>query len=155
MVFKNLTAKELYASIPSTPTISQFMKTGLGSTQLAVSAMEEFLIRGDQEKIHENLIWALTRGCLKPGTSMSSLIARSLIESHDASSYTKIIGMGLLKNDLAEMRKTIAESFEACYSKTPRSGEKAAAESLFQLYEEAGIKWESGSEQIEKATGLF
>lgn len=145
-VFKNLNVKELYASIPSATTISQLMRVGLeqGSTQLAVSAMEELLLRKDQEKVHENLIQAISNGDLKPGTSMSALIARSLLESHDASGCSKVVGRGLLKESLAEMETTMADSYDACYGRIPRSGEAIAAKKVVERYRDASAKWLSG-----------
>ena len=83
MSYKNLTVKELYASIPSTNFIAEMFKKGMeiGSTQLAISAMEELIIRGDTDIITHEISNACENGYLKLGTSMSAMIARSLIES--------------------------------------------------------------------------
>ena len=82
MLYKNLTVKELYASIPDANLIAKFFETGLeiGSTQLAVSAMEELMIRGDTDTIVTILQSASEKGQLKIGTSITSMIARSLME---------------------------------------------------------------------------
>ena len=83
MLYKNLTVKELYASIYATSIIEEMFITGLkiGSTQLAVSAMEELIIRGDTDIIQRGLDSAFKEGHVKIGTSMSTMIARSLSEN--------------------------------------------------------------------------
>lgn len=83
MLYKNLTVKELYASICATSIIEEMFVTGLkiGSTQLAISAMEELIIRGDTDIIQRGLDSAFKEGYIKIETSMSSMIARSLSES--------------------------------------------------------------------------
>lgn len=82
MLYKNLAVKELYASIPATSIIAQLFETGLevGSTQLAVSAMEELMIRGDTDIIATKLQSAADKGQFKLGTSIAGMIARSLID---------------------------------------------------------------------------
>lgn len=82
MLYKNLTVKELYASIPATKTISQFFEIGLeiGSTQLAISAMEELMTRGDTDIVANMLQSASDKGQLQLGTSITGMIARSLAE---------------------------------------------------------------------------
>lgn len=83
MLYKNLTAKELYASISATSIVEEMFVTGLkiGSTQLAISAMEELIIRGDTDIIWRGLDSAFKEGHVKTRTSMSTMIARSLSES--------------------------------------------------------------------------
>ena len=83
MLYKNLTAKELYASIYATSIVEEMFMTGLkiGSTQLAISAMEELIVRGDTDIIQRGLDSAFKEGHVKIGTSMSTMIARSLSES--------------------------------------------------------------------------
>lgn len=83
MLYKNLTTKELYASICATSIIEEMFTTGLriGSTQLAISAMEELIVRGDTDIIQRGLDSAFKEGHVKLGTSMSTMIARSLSES--------------------------------------------------------------------------
>lgn len=83
MLYKNLTTKELYASIYATSIIEEMFATGLkiGSTQLAISAMEELIVRGDTDIIQRGLDSAFKKGYVKIGTSMSTMIARSLSES--------------------------------------------------------------------------
>ena len=83
MLYKNLTVKELYASIPSTNFIADLFAKGMeiGSTQLAISAMEELIVRGDTDMIKEKLFNASEAGHIKLGTSISAMIARSLCES--------------------------------------------------------------------------
>lgn len=86
MLYKNLLTKELYASIPSTELIAELFEKGMkmGSTQLAVSAMEELILRGDTDLVFYGLEKAFDteNGYVKLGSSMSSMIARSLIESN-------------------------------------------------------------------------
>ena len=83
MLYKNLTVKELYASIYATNIIKKMFVTGLeiGSTQLAISAMEELIVRGDTDIIRHGLESAFKEGYVKTGTSMCTMIARSLSES--------------------------------------------------------------------------
>ncbi len=82
MLYKNLTAKELYASIDA-PIVAEMFKTGLkiGSTQLAISAMEELIVRGYTDIIRSGLDSAFKEGHIKIETPMSTMIARSLSES--------------------------------------------------------------------------
>ena len=135
-IFKNLTVKELYSSIPSTETIAFLMKAGLeqGSTQLAVSSMEELLLRGDQDIVHETLKNAIDDGTLKLCTSMSAMVARSLMESHDTDPFTRIIGKGLLQETPEDMEKTVDEAFAARFGRIPHSGQAIEAEKLLGLY---------------------
>lgn len=83
MLCKNLSVKELYASICDTSIVEEMFATGLkiGSTQLAISAMEELIVRGDTDLIRRRLNSAFKEGHVKIGTSMSTMIARSLSES--------------------------------------------------------------------------
>lgn len=85
MLYKNLLAKELYASIPSTKLIAELFEKGMkmGSTQLAVSAMEELILRGDTDLVFCSLKEAFDteNGYVKLDSSMGSMIARSLLES--------------------------------------------------------------------------
>ena len=78
MLYKNLSVKELYASIPDAKIIADFFEIGLeiGSSQLAVSAMEELMFRGNADII----IAKLNKSQLRPGNSLTSMIARSLVE---------------------------------------------------------------------------
>ena len=84
MIYKNLTAKELYSSIPSMATITYMMGTGInvGSTQLAVSAMEELIRRKSEDLALDVLKTAYEKGDLKPGTSMMSMLISSMAEEH-------------------------------------------------------------------------
>lgn len=99
MLYKNLSVKELYSSIPATTIIAQFFETGLeiGSSQLAVSAMEELMIRGDTDIIAAKLQSASDKGQLKLGTSITGMIARSLMECREdpiLHRYGKIVQRG-------------------------------------------------------------
>ena len=82
MLYKDLKVKELYASIPDTGIIAVFFETGLeiGSSQLAVSAMEELMTRGDTDIVATILQSAADKGQLQVGKSLTGLIARSLAE---------------------------------------------------------------------------
>ena len=100
MLYKNLTAKELYASIYATSIVEEMFVTGLkiGSTQLAVSAMEELIIRGDTDIIQCGLDSAFKEGYVKIGTSMSTMIALSLSEScREADPFLQRFGKFLFK----------------------------------------------------------
>ncbi len=99
MLYKNLTTKELYSSIPATSIIAQFFEIGLeiGSAQLAVSAMEELMVRGDTDIIATKLQSASDKGQLRPGTSITGMIARSLVENREdpiLHKYGKIVLRG-------------------------------------------------------------
>ena len=83
MLYKQLTVKELYASIPATSIIESFFRTGLeiDNDRLAVSAMEELILRGDTDKVCHGLREAFERGDIKAKTTTTTMIARSLSES--------------------------------------------------------------------------
>ena len=83
MLYTNLSAKLMYASIPNRAIIEKLFATGLeiGSTELAVSAMEELISRGDTVNILGILDSAFKEGHVKIETSMSGMIGRSLSES--------------------------------------------------------------------------
>lgn len=83
MLYKQLTVKELYASIPVTSIIESFFRTGLeiDNDRLAVSAMEELILRGDTDKVCHGLREAFERGDIKAKTTTTTMIARSLSES--------------------------------------------------------------------------
>jgi len=55
----------------------------MGSTQLAVSAMQELIQRGVISEIHGSLINQEYDGYLKPKTSMASMIGRALMNQSD------------------------------------------------------------------------
>ena len=117
MLYKNLSVKELYASIYATQIIEEMFATGLriGSTQLAISAMEELIIRGDTDIIQRRLDSAFKEGQVKPGTSMHTMIARSLSEScREADPFLQRFGRFLFKaktNDpFAEFVKALSGS---------------------------------------------
>jgi len=101
LLLNNLSTKELYASIPRTATVSQMMRDGMeqGSTQLAVSAMEELSKRGDTDIIVKNLFEAAKNGVLVPGTSMASMISRSLIEDRETDPLLRRAGKWLLQGN--------------------------------------------------------
>ena len=83
MLYKQLTVKELYASIPVASIIESFFRTGLeiDNDRLAVSAMEELILRGDTDKVCYGLREAFERGDIKAKTTTTTMIARSLSES--------------------------------------------------------------------------
>ena len=103
MLYKNLTTKELYASIPATDIISKFFEIGLevGSTQLAVSAMEELMVRGDTDIIASKLQSASDKGLLQLRTSITGMIARSLAEYREDPILCRY-GKALLKGEGSE-----------------------------------------------------
>ncbi|MBR5938996.1 hypothetical protein IKZ77_00365 [Candidatus Saccharibacteria bacterium] len=83
MLYKNLTVKELYASIYDTRTIESFFLKGLekDNDRLAVSAMEELILRGDTDMVARGLREAFERGDVKVKSTTATMIARSLSES--------------------------------------------------------------------------
>ena len=101
MLYKDLSTKELYASIPATSVIAQLFKTGLeiGSTQLAVSAMEELIVREDYDIITAVLQSAADTRKLILGTSLASMIGRSLKESCYHDPLLQKYGIALLKGE--------------------------------------------------------
>ena len=82
MIYKNLTTHELYSSISDFSIISEMMKNGIkiGSTQLAVSAMEELLKKGLEDTVIEILTKAYKDKELKVGSPMFSMVTTSLTE---------------------------------------------------------------------------
>jgi hypothetical protein len=102
MVYKELKTKELYASIPNTDFIKVMFREGLrmGSTQLAISAMEELIVRGDTDYVCDGLTFGFTNGFIKLGTSMCSMIARSLVEScREVDPFLTRYGKALFKGE--------------------------------------------------------
>lgn len=83
MLYKNLKVKELYTSIPCTQTIDSLFRMGLeiDNDRLAVSAMEELILRGDTDIVRQRLQQAFERGNIKVKTTTATMIARSLTES--------------------------------------------------------------------------
>ena len=101
MLYKNLSTRELYASIPDTGIVTSFFETGLkfGSTQLAVSAMEELIIREDTDIIAAVLQSAADTRKLVLGTPMAGMIGRSLKESCRHDPLLQKYGVALLKGE--------------------------------------------------------
>ena len=101
MLYKNLSTRELYASIPDTSIITCFFKTGLeiGSTQLAVSTMEELIVREDTDIIAVVLQSAADTGKLVLGTPMAGMIGKSLKESCHHDPLLQKYGIALLKGE--------------------------------------------------------
>ena len=83
MYTKNLTVREMYASISATSVIVDFFRKGLemDNDRLAVSAMEELLRRGDSDYVVSCLSEAFQKNQVRLGSVMSTLIANSLVES--------------------------------------------------------------------------
>ena len=104
MLFQRLSVKNLYASIPDTDIITVFFETGLkfGSTQLAVSAMEELMIREDTDIIAAVLQSAADTRKLILGTSMAGMIGRSLKDSCFNDPLLQKYGVALLKGEGGE-----------------------------------------------------
>lgn len=82
MLFDDLKIREVYATFSDLEIIKDMMKTGLetGCPQLAVSAMEEFIVRNRSDIVRDELGIAFRRGYAKVGTPMRTTIARSLVE---------------------------------------------------------------------------
>lgn len=117
MLYRNLTIKELYASIPATSIVKEMFVNGLkiGSTQLAISAMEELIVRGDTDIIQHELDFAFKEGYVKIGTPMSALIARSLMEScREADPFLQRFGKFLFRAKTNDPFTEFAESFNYC-----------------------------------------
>lgn len=102
MLTKNLTTKEMYASIPETQVIVEFFKKGLeiNNDRLAVSAMEELILRGDTDYIAYALNEAFEKGWVREGSTMISMIGRSLKDGcREADGVLCRYGDGLTKGD--------------------------------------------------------
>ncbi len=102
MYTKNLTAREMYASIGATDFIVTLFKEGLAvnNDRLAVSAMEELLRRGDSDLITERLEDAFKQQQMVAGSSLVYLIGSSLFD--DAREIDPILhayGKGLLRGE--------------------------------------------------------
>ncbi len=112
MLCENLTAKELYASIGGISIVKDMFATGLkiGSTQLAISAMEELIVRDYTNIILRELDSAFKEGHVKIGTSMSTMIARSLLESCRETPYLQRFGKFLFKAKTDDPFKEFVDS---------------------------------------------
>lgn len=113
MLYRNLTVKELYASIYDTQTIESFFLKGLekDNDRLAVSAMEELILRGDTDKVFEGLKAAFERGDIKVESTMATMIARSLSEScRGVDPFLHKFGKFLFKAEGSDPFKEFAES---------------------------------------------
>lgn len=99
---KNLTIKEVYASIFKTSVIDEFFRKGLelDNDRLAVSALEELILRGDADLIVESLNNAFEKGQMKQGGSTISLIGRILKNGcHEVDPILGHYGGGLLRGE--------------------------------------------------------
>lgn len=94
MISRNLTVRELYASIPATQTIYSFYTEGLkeDNDRLAVSAMEELIRRGDTDLVMRGLKNAFDNKEIKLGTTTTSMIARSLMDVDRTNSLLRRFG---------------------------------------------------------------
>ena len=103
MLCRNITVKELFASIPDSDYIAYFFDLGLaiGSSQLAVSAMEELMVRSDTITVITVLQLASENGGLQLGTSITTMIARSLSEYREDPILCRY-GKALLKGEGGE-----------------------------------------------------
>ena len=113
MLYKNLTVKELYASIYDSQTINFFFIKGIEkeNDRLAVSAMEELIIRGEYDLVLAGLNWGIEKGYITPGTTMSSMIARSLTESgRNADPFLLRLGRFIPKAKTSNFIKELIES---------------------------------------------
>ena len=121
MYTKNLTVREMYASIGSTDFIVTLFKEGLtmNNDRLAVSAMEELLHREDSESIVECLEDAFRQQQIAAGSSLVNLIANSL--SDGAREIDPILcnyGKGLIRGEFvgpSEFVRNHAEQYRKCY----------------------------------------
>lgn len=153
MLYKNLLVRELYASIPATSIIAWLFKTGLeiGSTQLAVSAMEELIVREDYDIIAAELQSAAKAEKLKYGTSMVSMIGRSLMESCRNDPLLHKYGKALLRGQGEEGPFNWVQSDEAAmYFKNDEAYAK-----LVDKYRAATAAYlEKNSEKIRETLGI-
>lgn len=97
---KMLTVKEVYASIFETSVIDEFFRKGLelDNDRLAISALEELILRGDTDLIVYSLNQAFEKGQIKKGSVVLSLLARVLsTECRKADPYLGRYGKTLLQ----------------------------------------------------------
>lgn len=124
MYTKNLTVKEMYASIGATSFIVELFKKGLemNNDRLAVSAMEELLRRGDTDLIAESLNHAFEQNQVVLGSTMATLIGSSLMDgAREPDPILHRYGKGLLCGEFMgpyEWVRNHADQFQ----KVPRCG---------------------------------
>ena len=77
---KLLTVKEVYASIYKASVIDEFFRKGLelDNDRLAISALEELILRGDTDLIVYSLNQAFEKGQIRKESALLSLLARVL-----------------------------------------------------------------------------
>ena len=110
MYTKNLTVREMYASIYVTSVIVEFFKKGLemNNDRLAISAMEELLRRGDTDYIVEGLDNAFEKEQIMSQSTMVTLIGNSLKDgARDVDPMLQKYGKGLLRGDFMGPRKWV------------------------------------------------
>ena len=123
MYTENLTVKEMYASIKSTDFIAELFEKGLAmnNDRLAVSAMEELLLRGDSDLIVEALNKAFASGWIVKNSPLVALIARSLFENAgEVDPILQHYGKGLFREFLSPSEWIRAHAER--YRKVPRCG---------------------------------
>ena len=102
MLTKNLTTKEMYASIPVTKFVVDLFEKGLEihNDRLAISAMEELILREDTDFIAYSLNRAFEKGQISRGSTMVAMIGRSLKEGcRDVDGVLCLYGGALLRGD--------------------------------------------------------
>ena len=80
MLYKDLTVRELCASICVTKTVNELFKKGLEArnSQLAIPALEELIRRGDSDLIAKSLDQAFDNGWLVKGDALVGAIGMLL-----------------------------------------------------------------------------
>ncbi len=112
---KNLTVKELYASIFPTPVIDDFFRTGLelDNDRLATSALEELITRKEADMIVRSLNYAFEESFMKEKSSTISMIGRILKNScRELDPFLGYYGAGLLRGDFMGPSDWIYENRE-------------------------------------------
>lgn len=124
MYTKNLTVREMYASIGDTNYIVELFQKGLeiNNDRLAVSAMEELLRRGDTDFIAKGLNHAFEQGQLTPKSTLVTLIANSLMDgAREVDPILQRYGKGLLRGELMGPYQWIANHADQ-FRKVPKCG---------------------------------
>ena len=124
MYTRNLTVKDLYATIYRTRTVVTLFRIGIedSNAYLAASAMEELMLRGDSELIVETLNWAFEEGKIDEESPLVTLIAKSLNDSaREFDPFLRSYGEFLLHDGFAGPSEWIKEYAEK-YVRVYRSG---------------------------------
>ena len=123
---KLLTVKEVYASIYKASVIDEFFRKGLelDNDRLAISALEELILRGDTDLIVYSLNQAFEKGQIQKESTLMSLLARVLAtECRQADPFLDRYGKALLQGTFMSPSE---------WAKTSMQAGKRPSDSLFE-----------------------